>query len=230
MAYTVSLDQLIARVRTYTDTVNAPTPTDGQIEGQLNAALRDLYAELCEGGAEFLSAYALITFPPDEGGFGRLPADFWRLRALTWVRGERDNVKLRPFQSRDRADMMNRATQGTVPRYRLAMVAGGPLPQLELCPVPSEEIALRVDYIPDPPTLSEAAPSLSATPGLDEWIVLQVTIGILAAEETDVSYWVAQRAKQLAIVTKSLSLRDEYLPNAISDNDADGGFVQGWYR
>lgn len=229
MAYTVTLDQLIARVRTYTDTVNAPTPTDGQIEGQLNAALRDLYAELCEGGAEFLSAYSTFTFPSDEGGFGALPDDFWRLRALTWARGERDNVKLRPFQSRDRADLMNQATQGTVPRYRLAMAVAGDAPKVELCPIPSQPITLRIDYIPDPPTVSDSG-ALSATPGLDEWIVLQVTIGILAAEETDVSYWVAQRAKQLAIVTKSLSLRDEYLPNAISDNDADGGFVQGWYR
>lgn len=233
MSYQVSLTEFIERVRRYTDTVNAPTPTDAQITGAINASIRDVYATICEGGAEFLSAQTTITFPPDESGFGSLPDDFWRLRSLTWVRGARDNVPLFPFKARDRSALMNQpysGVGGSVPKYRLAG-AGDATPRLELCPPPNPAAAtglsLLVDYIPDPPVLSDEGPTMYCTPGLDEWIVLDTTIGILATEETDVSYWVAQRQKATAIVTKSMSLRDEYRNGAISDVDQDEG---AWLR
>lgn len=228
MSYQVSLADFIERVRRYTDTVNAPTPTDAQITGAINTSIRDIYATICEGGAEFLSAQDTIAFPPDEGGFGPLPADFWRLRSLTWLRGTRDNVPLFPFKARDRSALMNQPSAGiggSVPKYRLATVAVG-APRVELCPPldpAADGISLLVDYIPDPPMLSEGNPSMFCTPGLDEWIVLDTTIGILATEETDVSYWVAQRQKATAVVTKSMSLRDEYRNSAISDVDQDEG-------
>lgn len=231
MSYQVSLPEFIERVRRYTDTVNAPTPTDAQITGAINASIRDVYATICEGGAEFLSAQTTITFPPDENGFGALPDDFWRLRSLTWIRGTRDNVPLFPFKARDRSALMNQpysGVGGSVPRYRLATAGGHG--RFELCPPmdpAGSGIDLLIDYIPDPPVLSDGAPTLDCTPGLDEWVVLDTTIGILATEETDVSYWVAQRQKATAIVTKSMSLRDEYRNGAISDVDQDEG---AWLR
>lgn len=229
MSYQVSLADFIERVRRYTDTVNAPTPTDAQITGAINTSIRDIYATICEGGAEFLSAQETIVFPQDENGFGSLPDNFWRLRSLTWLRGTRDNVPLFPFKARDRSALMNQpysGVGGSVPKYRLALQAPG-APRFELCPpldsLASSGISLLVDYIPDPPVLSEGSPSMFCTPGLDEWIVLDTTIGILATEETDVSYWVAQRQKATAVVTKSMSLRDEYRNSAISDVDQDEG-------
>ena len=234
MSYQVSLTEFIERVRRYTDTVNAPTPTDAQITGAINASIRDVYATICEGGAEFLSAQETITFPPDENGFGSLPANFWRLRSLTWLRGARDNVPLFPFKARDRSALMNQpyaGPGGSVPKYRLALQSSLDAPRVELCPpldpLASSGISLLIDYIPDPPVLSDGSPTMYCLPGLDEWIVLDTTIGILATEETDVSYWVAQRQKATAIVTKSMSLRDEYRNGAISDVDQDEG---AWIR
>lgn len=231
MSYQVSLTEFIERVRRYTDTVNAPTPTDAQITGAINASIRDVYATICEGGGEFLSAQSTISFPPDENGFGALPDDFWRLRSLTWLRGTRDNVPLFPFKARDRSALMNMpyaGVGGSVPKYRLATPTVGP-PLVEMCPPldpTGSSISLLIDYIPDPPVLSDED-TMYCTPGLDEWIVLDTTIGILAAEETDVSYWVAQRQKATAIVVKSMSLRDEYRNGAISDVDQDEG---AWLR
>lgn len=80
MAFTVTLAQLRSRVRAYTDTTNAATPTDGTIDGMLNAALRDLYARMAEGGAEFLSTSTILTTAAGVATYD-LPTDFWQLRS-----------------------------------------------------------------------------------------------------------------------------------------------------
>lgn len=228
--YNVSLTDLIARVRTYTDTVNAPTPTDAEITSQINTAIRSVYAELCEGGAEILCTSAVIDFPADEGGTGALPNDFWKLRALTWVRGQYDNVPIYPFASRDRAALMN-ARYSSTGRLRYRLVGGGLAggARYELLPRPPDTeppLPIRVDYIPDPPVLSGGAPTLYCLAGLDEWVVLEVSIGVMMAEESDVSVFMAKRQAAMTQVTKSIALRDENRNQVISDVESD---VDGWY-
>lgn len=218
MAQTVTLSNLVARVRTLTDTVYAPTPTDSTIEGMLNAALRDLYAKLCEGGGEFLSESVDLLTTAGVGTY-TLPSDFWQLRGVTWERDERAHFTIYRFESRDRARMGGR-TWGPAARYRLADVALGGAPSIEFLPAPDDTYTIRVDYIPDPPTITSTIP-LTYSPGMDDYLLYDVTSRILAAEETDVSIWEMRRADALRTCMLSVSLRDENRSAAISDGDAD---------
>lgn len=221
MAFTVTLAQLRSRVRAYTDTTNAATPTDGTIDGMLNAALRDLYARMAEGGAEFLSTSTILTTAAGVATYD-LPTDFWQLRSVIWRRGLRDVVPLFRFADRDRAEL-ERETWSARSRYRLADVALGGTPTIELCPAPDASYTLRVGYIPDPPTITSVA-DLVCAPGMDEWIVLDCTVTLLALEETDTAVWERRQATTFAsVVTPAVTMRDENRTLVISDEDADAG-------
>lgn len=219
---TVTIGELRERVRVYTDTVNALTPSDSTIEGGINASCRALYARICEGGAEFLTTSTILATAADVGTY-ELPANFWKLRSVVWRRGPRDSLQLFRFEQRDRADLENLAW-GPWARYRLsdAAFSGGP-PAIEFVPPPDGVHTIFVAYVPDPPTLGgQAETPLVCTPGMDEWIVLDVTCRILMAEETDVSTWAQMREDvwQREVVP-SLGGRDEYRSAAISDRDQD---------
>jgi len=218
MAFSVTLSTLTSRVRTLSDTVYAPTPTDATIEGMLNKALRDLYAKLCEGAGEFLSENVSLITSAGVSVY-TLPSDFWQLRGVTWERDVQFHAPLYRFESRDRAKLAGRQW-GSWAKYRLADVALGGAPSIELLPAPDSAYTIRVDYIPDPPTISSTIP-LTCAPGMDDYIVLDAVGAILAAEETDVSVWEAKRAEALRTCMLSVSLRDENRNATISDGDAD---------
>lgn len=220
MAYTRTLAQLTGQVRTYTDTENAATPTDAQIEGGLNASVRALYARLADGGADFLNASATITTAAGTASYA-LPAAFWQLKSVVWRRGTRDVIPLSRFEDRERAILENRSWSAAA-RYRLADVALGGTPQIELQPAPDGVYTLRIGYIPDPPTLSAIAP-MTFAPGMDTWVALDTAIFFLAAEETDVSVWLAlQERVWRDEIVPSLTQRDQARTISISDHDSDG--------
>jgi hypothetical protein len=225
MAITVTLDQLISRARFNADVTNAPTPTDATVEGMINAGLRDLYAHLCSGAGEFLSeSVDLIT----SSGVGTytLPSDFWQLRGVTWEIDDDNAAPIYRFESRDRARLVGR-TWGARARYRLADVAMGGAPTIEFLPAPDGTYTVRVDYIPDPPTISDTIP-LTCASGMDDYLVLYATIQILGAEESDVTLWEARRQEALRVCMLSVSLRDENRSATISDGDADEAGVWWW--
>jgi hypothetical protein len=219
----VTAAQLRDRVRVYTDTVNASTPTDGQIDGLLNAGLRSLYARIAEGGSEFLDSGGAITTAAGVATL-ELEEDVWKLRFVGWERGTRDTIPLRRFSSRDRARLLNRQwSEGA--RYRFAGGGDGGLtgPLLELCPPPDGAYRIVYTYIPDPPTIDDDGDPLAYVSGMDEYIILCATITILAAEETDTSVWMALREDVYATqVVPSLGGRDEYRNARVSDDDDDG--------
>lgn len=228
MAFTVTLSELRNRVREFTDTVNALTPTNAQLDVQINRSVRSLYARICEGGAEFLTTSTTVTTAAGVGTYD-LPADFWRLRSVVWRRGTRDVVPLSRFEQRDRAELESEPWSGRA-RYRLADVAfNGGTPTIEFCPPPDRTCTMFIAYVPDPPTLEDEnqeagtpAVPLVCTPGMDEWIALDVTCRVLATEETDVTSWAQLRGDVWTNeIVPSLGLRDEHRTNAISDHDAD---------
>lgn len=225
MASTVTLSTLISRVRELTDTVNAPTPTDATIERMVNASLRDLYAKLCTGGGDFLSTSVELITTSGVSTY-TLPSDFWQLRGVTWERGDRESWVLYRFETRDRAKHSGRRMWGPGARYRLGDVALGGAPSIEFLPAPDGTYTVRVDYIPDPPTLSAVSP-MTGSPGMDDYIVFDVTARVLASEETDPSMWESRRAEALHTCMLSVSLRDENRSLSISDGDADE--AGGWW-
>lgn len=221
MAYTRTLAELTGQVRHYTDTENAQRPTDSQLESAINASVRALYARLADGGAEFLVTSSTLYTTSGVGEY-TLPSDFWQLRSLVWRRAERDVVPLSRFEDRERALLENHRWSEVRPRYRLADVAFGGAPQIEVLPTPdADDYELRVGYIPDPPTINSDLP-MTFAPGMDEWVVLDVTCRVLAAEETDVSAWAQLREDVWRNeIVPSLTQRDQARTVAISDHDGD---------
>ena len=219
MAYTRTLAQLQGQIRLYSDTENAGTPTDAQLEAAINASVRSLYARLADGGAEFLCASSTLYTSSGVSEY-TLPSDFWQLKSLVWRRGTRDVITIGRFEDRDRALVENRSwSQG--PKYRLADVAFGGAPQIEIVPAPDDVYTLRVGYIPAPPTITAEIP-MTFAPGMDQWVALDVAISILAAEETDVSVWLAlQERIWRDEIVPSLTQRDQARVVAISDHDSD---------
>ncbi len=220
MAYTRTLAELQDQIRHYTDTENAQRPSDSQLESAINASVRALYARLADGGAEFLVTSSTL-YTTNGVGVYTLPSNFWQLRSLVWRRGTRDVVSLGRFEDRERALLENKRWTECRPRYRLEDVAFGGAPTLELLPTPdADDYELRVGYIPDPPPFVDGV--MTFAPGMDEWIVLDVTCRILAAEETDVSVWAQLRDDVWSReIVPSLTQRDQARTVAISDFDGD---------
>lgn len=220
MAYTRTLAELQGQIRHYTDTENAQRPTDSQLESAINASVRALYARLADGGAEFLVTSSTLYTTSGVSSY-TLPSDFWQLRSLVWRRGTRDVVSLGRFEDRERALLENQRWTECRPKYRLEDVAFGGAPTLEILPAPdADDYEIRVGYIPDPPSFVDGV--MTFAPGMDEWIVLDVTCRVLASEETDVGVWAQLRDDVWSReIVPSLTQRDQARTVAISDYDGD---------
>lgn len=147
----------------------------------------------------------------------------------TWlsVDAASDWVTLRPYQVHETAGLLN--TTYTAPeclRYRLGgqqYVADttDSYPILELLPAPTENVALKLIYLPiaDVQTSAESPgdETYDGVNGWEEFIVCDVAARVLAIEESDNSYWVGRREQLRARVQGLAGARNAGQPERVVD-------------
>lgn len=211
-----SLAETIAQIRVYSDTEGTLTrPTNAQIEAMINASVRSFYARLSDTGSDWTTQRTTLT---TASGVETVDIDnAWKIRGVAWKKDARTWYPLSRFAERDRALYEGRPWSHLT-RYRVGLGQDG-VQQIVLCPVPDGAYELAIAYTKSPPVFS-SGDDLLCWPGMWEWIVLDVTIKILAAEETDVSVWAAMRDDEWrSAISVGSTVIDENRSEAISDYD-----------
>lgn len=226
--------------------------SDSEIKTMIRESYAELYDLLVAArGVEFYRVTTEVVVPADTQRYAldttNVP-DFYQLLEVlvarkatvteqvvergTWyvVTDPSDWVTLRPYQVHETASLLN-ANYSTPDcmRYRLggAQYAGfgtEPYPYLELLPAPTENVALRLIYLPiSSVATDDESPgdeTIDGINGYEEFIVCDVTARILAIEESDTSYWIGRREQIRARIAGLAGARDAGHPERVVDRRA----------
>lgn len=151
------------------------------------------------------------------------------LAAASFLEGEAvlwspvgDRVEPLEFSERDRVDLLNN-TSPTLDsyRYRLRAVEGylgtGPRDILEILPVPTEDLFATAYYLPQL-TLQEVESDVTyqGIKGIaEEWLILDVLIGLKAKTDDQVAVWLQRKAEIEAQLRAQATDRDAAQPARI---------------
>lgn len=240
--------------------------SDDEIKTMLRESYAELYDLLVAArGVEFYRVTTEVTVPADTQRYAldttNVP-DFYQLLEVlvarratiteqvveggTWyvITNPSDWVTLRPYQVHETAALLN--SDYTTPdcmRYRLggaqyAGTATEPYPYLELLPAPTENVAIRLIYLPISSVATDdespGSETIDGINGYEEFIVCDVAARILAIEESDTSYWVGRREQIRARIAGLAGARDAGHPERIVDRrgqraiDAGGADDDSW--
>ncbi len=208
--------------------------SDAELTRMIDAAMRDLYDLLVQArGHEYYAATAttdtsgtiLITGPTVvRGQYGyTLPADWYQTLAVRARFGTDDIWRdVPPYSPGEVADMRNQSTIGGTRqlRYRHGgtyAVDGDTVhrERLLVSPTPTEAVTIEVDYIPTYLTVTAGAVSYNGVQGWEDYAVYSVVGHMLAKEESDPSYWLAQKASTEARIRNLAASRDAGRPQYI---------------
>ncbi len=211
--------------------------SEAELERMIDAAMRDLYDLLVRSrGHEYYAKTA--TLPPGttvNGQFGHdLPADWYQTLAVRGRYGPSDVLRdMAPYSPGEAAELRNNQTFGGSrdARYRHGgtyATDADPVfrDRLLISPTPTETLTIELDYIPTYLTTTTGV-SYNGVQGWEDYAVYTVVGHMLAKEESDPSYWMAQRAATEARIRDLASSRDAGRPAYIRRiepiNSRDGG-------
>lgn len=216
MARTVTLSTVREAVRTRYDLPAFSTTTfvtTATVNAWLNESLQALYGMLQSAwGDDYFTTQTTITTTASQG-YTAYPTRFVKLRALAWVRGTNDVVKLERA-AQDDIDVSHwtaRAWTTYVPSYRLT------LDGIRWYPVPSAQYTLVISYVQAPADLSADGDTFDAGPNWEEWVICDVCAKIADREEKDPSVWLAKRGQAELRIRESAPQRDEWRPQQVRD-------------
>ena len=200
---TVTLDGLIAEVRTRGDYLSSLAFTDAWITNEIQAAWAELYELIAETHEGWWDKKTTITTVAGQDFIG-LPSDCWRVQGVDIL----DGSTYRPLRQIGLTDR-NRYTQTPEQPYAFRLSSRG----LELYPVPDKVYTLRLQYTPVVTTMDNSGIQLY---GWEEYIVVGALLRLDQREERPLGERIAEleRQKQRVVVaaSKRKSAEPEYLP------------------
>jgi hypothetical protein len=237
MAPVVRRSELVTEVRRYGHLEHLTHVVDSEIEARLDRSYRRLRALLDQQrGHELEKKQAQLHVEPDEQ-WVELPADFHQLRNLLIQRavfeegrdgwgGTGDFEEVLEFGERDRVELLNtRNPQLPDYRYRLCAdevgLAGEPRDQIELLPIPTEDLWLTVVYLPSLTLQTVLIDDVSdayymGIKGLaEEWLICDVLLTVKAKTDQEVAAWERRKAEVFSQLMAQATDRDAAQPAAI---------------
>lgn len=200
---TVTLDGLIAEVRTRGDYLSSLAFTDAWITNEIQAAWAELYeliAETHEGWWDKKTTLSTVA----SQDFLALPSDCWRVQGVDIL----DGSTYRPLRQIGLTDR-NRYSQtpGMPAAFRLSARGA------ELFPIPDQVYTLRLQYTPVVTTMDNSGIQLY---GWEEYIVVGALLRLDQREERPLGERLAELARQkqrvITAASKRKSAEPEYLP------------------
>lgn len=213
----VTLSQLISRVRQRADMVGSSFVTDAEVTVYVNDALTELYDVLVReyGTENFISTHYFYTVASQNDY--NLPTDFYRLAGIDVNPGD-GYVELSKFNHSDRNLYANEQPfNSTVPRMRYRLRDS----TFELQPAPPDAYGSRVYYIPQITALAADGDTVdsSIVTGHIEYAVVTAAIKCLNKEESDISTLTAEQTMLRARIGDAAKSRDITLPDPVLDSD-----------
>ena len=235
MPMTVTLTELLSRVRTRADMVGSDFVTDTELTYWINESIRSLYDMLVKAYGEdyFISSKSFNTVSgQSEYALDASPvsiSDFYKLKGVDVVFSTDDVRTLRRFTFRDRNRYSPQATwtSGGAKAivYRLQ---GG---KLWLLPAPVGVYAVKVWYVPAFTALATGASTFDGINGWEKWVVAEVARKALMKEESDVSELNQELGAYKVEIEAMIAVRDvgeEEKATDVYQTDHDDRLPEEW--
>lgn len=209
--YTVSLAQLIARVRERIDMVGSSFVSDSSLTDWINEAHQKLHGMCVDAlGEEYVYSVASFTTAAGQMNFA-ITCCFYKLYGVDLEMNGRI-VTLQPFTRLERNTYRNLSGNSSLPpRYRLT---GG---FVKLFPIPPDGLVGEVIYAPEATLLSLTTDTIKYPNGWERYIVVDAAIQALIKEESDVSALAAERELIVREIRETKELRDLAHPHQVTD-------------
>lgn len=209
-----SLTNLILDVRQRTNMESSAFVTDLEITEYLNQGLAELHGHLTanEGQPHFRTAYQIAV---TQGiSLYALPSDFWKVLRVTAVL-DGYTVDLEPFMEGERAALLNSSIYGYIargfsPMYRVQ--AGN----LEILPS-TRAYSATLYYVQAPLRLVQGSDTVDGYGGYELVAIYDACATILQKEESDPSFYLAQKERILKHVDAQAAQRDTSHPERVTD-------------
>ncbi len=180
---TVTLTQLIERVRQRTDTVNSDFVTDAEITQLLNCSYNELYGLLVTKSLHRQETSYVLTLTG--AAEYAMPSDFFALIGAYRTVGD-DMVPLERFPDKFQPGTRS----GDAMMYRVHGT------RLVLYPIPSSG-TYTVVYIPLPGVMTDGTDTMDGVLGWEEFVVIDTAIQVLDKEESNTMHLEVKRDRIL---------------------------------
>lgn len=215
MARTRQLSDLLSDIRQRSNQENSTFVTDSELTEYLNQELAELWARLVqnEGHPHFRST-ATISVTPAFQTYA-LPADFWRLQEVTATINGITGA-LHPFMAMEHGWLKNSGPWGpwSPVRYRIQASAIEFLPN-------QQTFTATLYYTPSCPRLVNASDTFDGFNGYEVAAIYGVCATVCAKEETDPTFFLAQKERILKFIDSLASQRDASHPERVQDVSVD---------
>ena len=224
MPRVVYLDDLVARVRGAADMIGSDFRDDAYIEQLTQDFATELYDLVCgSNGREHYATYSTFNTVPAQDRYpfaqvfidpmtGRPRTDLYEWLGLELQLDPPRTVTLHriPLAHRNRYKAGQVSYMGYPEAYCLM---GG---ELWLFPTPQAVHTLRVDYIPITPVVDNVG-TFDAFNGWEKFIIASAAAQLLAEEQSDPSFFLAQRTELRTRIESQARLRDAGEPSQVVD-------------
>lgn len=208
-----TLSDLLADVRSRTNMENSTFVTDSELTEYLNQALAELWARICQGAGQ--PFYRSTTSIPVVTGtaYYNLPGDFFVLQGVeATINGWTGRID--PFMPAEHARLNNTGFAGiwygSPVRYR---VQGN---TIEFLP-PVNTFTATLFYTPSCPRLVNLSDTFDGFDGFEVAAIYQTCATVLAKEESDPIFYMAERDRIYKHIDSLAATRDMGANDRVQD-------------
>lgn len=212
MARTRTLTEMIADVRVRTNLETSTFVTDAEITEYLNQELAELWARIAQGSGapHYRSAYSIAvavgqTLYP-------LPADYWQCQGVE-ATIDGSTYRLRSFAPAERAALASSLTRYPwfdATKYRIQAE------NIEFQPV-NQAFDAVLYYTPSQPRLINGGDTFDGYNGYEMAAIYGACATCQAKEETDPTFYLAQRSRIYDLIESLAAQRDASEPERVQD-------------
>lgn len=208
---TRALSDLISDVRLRTNMESSTFVTDAEITEYLNQEIAELWAHLTQGSAapHYRSLYPISVVSGTQ--YYGLPADFWQSQGVEATLAG-TTVALRPFMPTERAGLVNQGPWGLVDPVQYRIQAGN----IEFLPA-TQTFDATLFYTPSSPRLVSGGDTADGFNGFEIACVYGACATVQAKEETDPSFYLAQKDRIYRHIDSLAATRDQGEPDRVQD-------------
>lgn len=213
---------MLLDVRQRTNQENSTFVTDSELTEYLNQSLADLWTRLiqCQGQPLYRSSTS-YSVPGLFGPIQALPADFFAVQEIiATIGGVTGN--LTPFMAGERGYLKNATVWTPLAGVQYRIQANN----IEFLPV-SQAFAATLYYSPTQPRLAAGGDTFDGFGGWEMAAIYDTCATVMAKEESDPGFFLAQRDRLYAQIEMLAAQRDASNPERVQDVVASDPF--GWF-
>lgn len=210
-----TLLQLRTQIRQRADIERSQHITDAEINGYINASIRELRDLLIQKfGEDYFVSNSTITTTSGDDTYD-LPADFFKLLGVDLQVASGEFITLKPFMFSERNRYNTNILRGVYgSQFTKYRIQGS---SIVFRPIPETTNTIKIFYIPMFTSLSSDSDTWDGFNGWEEYVVIDGTIKCKAKEESDVNIEAAQKAALIKRIEEVAGNRDAGLSFRVSD-------------